>query len=54
MKKWFAIIAAVFLFLWLPIGAQAAEISSDTMILDWSTNKVWIDHGNLCVRELLQ
>lgn len=50
MKKWFAIIAAVFLFLWLPIGAQAAEISSDTMILDWSTNKVWIDHGNLCVR----
>lgn len=50
MKKWFAVIAAVFLFLWLSPGAQAAEISSDTMILDWSTNKVWIDHGNLCVR----
>ena len=50
MKKWFAVIVAVFLFLWLSPGVQAAEISSDTMILDWSTNKVWIDHGNLCVR----
>ena len=50
MKKWFTVIVAVFLFLWLSPGVQAAEISSDTMILDWSTNKVWIDHGNLCVR----
>lgn len=50
MKKWFAVIVAVFLFLWLSPGVQAAEISSDTMILDWSTNKVWLDKGNLCVR----
>ena len=50
MKKWFAVIVAVVLFLCLSPGVQAAEISSDTMILDWATNKVWIDHGYLCVR----
>lgn len=50
MKNWFTVIAAILLFLLLPMEARAAETSTDTMILDWSTNKVWIDHGNLCVR----
>ncbi len=50
MRKWVAALAVIFLFLWLPMNAQAAETSSDTMILGWSTNKVWLDHGNLCIR----
>ena len=27
----------------------AAEQSSDKMILDWKTNKVWVNDGELCV-----
>ncbi len=27
----------------------AAETSSDKMILDWTTNKVWVNDGELCV-----
>ena len=30
--------------------AFAAEHSADTMILDWRTEKVWMEHGELCVR----
>ena len=33
-----------------PAGAEASEMSSDTMILDYSAQKVWLDKGNLCVR----
>ena len=29
--------------------AFAAETSSDTMILDWSSSKVWVNGGELCV-----
>ena len=33
---------------------HAAEVSSDTMILEWNTSKVWISGGALCVNESLQ
>ena len=26
-----------------------AEVSSDKMILDWTTSKVWVNGGDLCV-----
>lgn len=29
--------------------SYAAETSSDQMILEWHTNKVWINNGELCV-----
>lgn len=28
---------------------HAAEVSSDKMILDWTTSKVWVNGGELCV-----
>ena len=33
----------------IPHFAFAAETSSDTMILEWNTYKVWKDGDNLCV-----
>lgn len=50
MKKWFLAVIAILAFFFIPAVAHAAEHSSDTMILDWSTSKVWLDKGNLCVR----
>ena len=50
MKKWFLAVMAILAFFLIPAVADAAEHSSDTMILDWSTSKVWVDKGNLCVR----
>jgi len=32
--------------------AFAAEHSADTMILDWRTEKVWMEHGELCVQAI--
>ena len=43
MKKWFLAVIAILAFFFIPAVADAAEHSSDTMILDWSTNKVWLD-----------
>lgn len=28
---------------------SAAEISSDKMILEWKTSKVWLNNGELCI-----
>ncbi len=51
MKKWIGagllILAACFLPL---LHASAAQQSSDTMILEWRAEKLWLDQGNLCLR----
>lgn len=48
MKKLFLIIAMLLLVMCPSIGS-AAETSSDRMILEWTTNKVWVNNGELCV-----
>lgn len=50
MRKWLLAFAALILSLCLSHMAFAAERSADTMILDWRTEKVWMEHGELCVR----
>ena len=50
MRKWLLAFAALILSLCLSHMAFAAEHSADTMILDWRTEKVWMEHGELCVR----
>lgn len=51
MKKWFLAILLLLTSCLIPaFTASAATQSSDTMIMEWSSDKVWIDHGNLCVR----
>lgn len=51
MKKWFLALFMALAAFWLAQPqASAAVISTDTMILDWSSNKIWIDGGDLCVR----
>lgn len=47
MKRVFLLIAMV-VALVLPLGCFAAEVSSDRMLLDWKTEKVWLSGGNLC------
>lgn len=48
MKKTFLFFVLVLLMSIANI-MHAAEISSDKMILEWNTAKVWISGGNLCV-----
>ena len=48
MKRVFLLITLL-LALMCPALAGAAEISSDRMILDWTTSKVWVNGGELCV-----
>lgn len=48
MKKVFLLITLL-LALTCPALAGAAEVSSDRMILDWTTSKVWVNGGDLCV-----
>lgn len=48
MKKVFLLLTML-LALMCPALAGAAETSSDRMILDWTTSKVWVDGGDLCV-----
>lgn len=48
MKKVFLLLTLL-LALMCPALAGAAETSSDRMILDWTTSKVWVDGGDLCV-----
>ena len=48
MRKGLFIIALLFTMM-LPAFAFAAETSSDTMILEWKTHKVWKDGENLCM-----
>ena len=50
MRKWLLAFAALIFSLCLSPMAFAAEHSADTMILDWRTEKVWMEHGELCVR----
>lgn len=52
MKKWLlALAVALFACLAPCFFASAASVrSSDTMILDWRTEKVWTDGGDLCVK----
>lgn len=51
MKKWFfALVMLLACVIAAPLMARAAVQSSDTMILDWRTEKVWIDGGDLCVK----
>ena len=50
MRKWLLAFAALILSLCLSHMAFAAEHSADTMILYWRTEKVWMEHGELCVR----
>lgn len=48
MKRIFLLITL--LLAWMcPALAGAAETSSDRMILDWTTSKVWVNAGELCV-----
>lgn len=48
MKRVFLLITLL-LALMCPALASAAETSSDRMILDWTTSKVWVNAGELCV-----
>lgn len=48
MKKIYFILTLL-LVLVCPTFASAAEVSSDKMILDWNTSKVWGSGGDLCV-----
>lgn len=48
MKRVFLLITLL-LVLMCPALAGAAEVSSDKMILDWTTTKVWVNGGELCV-----
>lgn len=46
MKRFFLIFLV---FMTYSMSAFAAELSSDTMILKWTTNKVWVSNGDLCI-----
>ena len=48
MKR-FYILFLLLLALMCPSIALGAEVSTDKMILDWTTSKVWISNGDLCV-----
>lgn len=48
MKRVFLLITLL-LALMCPALAGAAETSGDRMILDWTTSKVWVNGGELCV-----
>jgi len=47
MKRIFILLTLI-LALMCPALA-GAEVSSDKMILDWTTSKVWVNGGELCV-----
>ena len=47
MKRIFMLLTLI-LALMCPALA-GAEVSSDKMILDWTTSKVWVNGGELCV-----
>ncbi len=51
MKKWIGLGLLVLLACFWPVMHPAAAMqSSDTMILEWRAEKMWIDKGNLCLR----
>ncbi len=48
LKKYISVFCLLVTLL-IPNFVFAAEISADTMILDWKTQKVWKDGDNLCI-----
>lgn len=46
MRKF--LLALLFSLFWT-VSCFAAEVSSDTMILEWTTTKVWVNKGELCM-----
>ena len=51
MKKWVLAILLVLTACLIPaITANAATQSSDTMILEWTPQKVWVDKGELIMQ----
>lgn len=48
MKRIFMLLTLI-LALMCPALAGASEVSSDKMILDWTTSRVWVNGGELCV-----
>lgn len=48
MKKVYVILALLLCVLF-PYTASASEVSSDKMILEWYSRKVWLQGGELCV-----
>ena len=50
MRKWIGLGLLILLACFWPVLHTAAFQSSDTMILEWRAEKVWLDKGNLCLR----
>lgn len=50
MKKWILVLLMGLFCLIPAMYSSAAMQSSDSMILDWKAQKVWVDKGDLCVR----
>lgn len=50
MRKWLLAFIALIFSVCLSRAVFAADHSSDTMILNWRTEKVWMEHGELCAR----
>ena len=51
MKKWFLSILLLLTACLIPsFSASAATQSSDTMIMEWTPQKVWVDKGELLMR----
>lgn len=50
MKKWFFVILVLLLGCFASFNVSAATQSSDTMIMEWTPQKVWVDKGELLMR----
>ncbi|MDY6350826.1 MAG: hypothetical protein SPL62_10080 [Selenomonas sp.] len=50
MKKWVLAVLFAAVCLFVPQLASASEVSSDSMLMEFEAQKVWMDKGNLCVR----
>lgn len=47
--RMYVLAVALLVLAFCPAGVSAAEVSSDKMLLDWQTSKVWLSNGELCV-----
>lgn len=52
MKKIILILMSI-LVLFVPVSSYAAELSNDSMILEWHTTKVWKNEGELYATGIL-
>ena len=51
MKKWFLAILLLLTSCLIPaVTASAATQSSDSMIMEWTAQRVWVDQGELLMR----